>query len=265
MGETPYKTSFISRTRKSAAIVPPASPINTWSNPCRKTICKTAPRLAPSAIRIPISWVRWFTENASTPPIPAAVMTSASSANKPSNVLFQPDGDHELSRPDLVERLNARDRLLRIDPPNRFAQFVPHTAGRPVRSDHERAGGQSVPGPKRKMNFVLRVGIDLRTRIRDETDDRGPVFPVIERDPLSNRILARPVTAGERLIDDHHLRRFAGVAALEKATTQQRLADGLEIIFAADQNKRRRRGGVRLRVAVLDCERRRIIREPIQR
>ena len=90
------------------------------------------------------------------------------------------------------------------------------------------------------------------------------MLPIIERDPLSDRILALPETAGERLIDDYDLRRLARVTALEKAAPEQRLADGLEIIFAADQGKGRGGRRVRLRITMFDCERRRIIRESVQ-
>ena len=38
-------------------------------------------------MRTPISWVRWLTEKATTPPSPAAVMQSASSANIRSSVV----------------------------------------------------------------------------------------------------------------------------------------------------------------------------------
>jgi len=38
------------------------------------------------AIRTPISWTRWLTETAMTPPIPAAAMANANNANKPSRL-----------------------------------------------------------------------------------------------------------------------------------------------------------------------------------
>ena len=74
---------------------PIARPPSVNRKPSPTTIDTTFDRLAPSATRTPNSCVRWLTEKAMTPAIPAAVITSASAANKPSNVVVSRGGASE--------------------------------------------------------------------------------------------------------------------------------------------------------------------------
>ena len=78
--------------------MPIARPMSTREIPWRSTIVRTLPRCAPSAIRIPNSCVRWLTENAMTPAIPAAVMTSASRAKSPSSAAVSLHGARDAER-----------------------------------------------------------------------------------------------------------------------------------------------------------------------
>ena len=71
------------RVSASAPARPRLRPIVTSISPSRMTIASTPVRAAPSAIRMPNSCVRWLTENAITPAIPAAVMTRARRPNMP--------------------------------------------------------------------------------------------------------------------------------------------------------------------------------------
>ena len=53
---------FSARARSSAPPMPIRTPIRVSMMPCRRTRAMTSRTWAPSAIRIPISWVRWLTE-----------------------------------------------------------------------------------------------------------------------------------------------------------------------------------------------------------
>ena len=57
--------------------------------PCPITMRSTSPRLAPSAMRRPISCVRRETAVASTPPMPIAANTSATAAKPPSRTVLK--------------------------------------------------------------------------------------------------------------------------------------------------------------------------------
>src|SRR5687767_13954198 len=89
------------------------------------------------------------------------------------------------------------------------------------------------------MDFVLWFGINLRASVRDHANNRDPVLSIIEGDAAAYWITARPVAAGERLIDDPHRRRALDIAAEKRAPTQKRLAHGLEIILTSDQDEPR--------------------------
>src|SRR3954452_15991153 len=113
------------------------------------------------------------------------------------------------------------------------------------------------------MDFVLWLGIDLLAGVRHDPDDRPPILAAIESDPLSDGILARPISAGQRLIDDHDDWRLPRVAGREKTSAQERLADGFEILLRADQNEAGGGSGVCLRIAMFDGEGGRIVRQPV--
>ena len=57
--------------------------MSTSERPCRSTIVRTLPRCAPSAMRMPNSCVRWLTENAMTPAMPAAVIDQREQGEEP--------------------------------------------------------------------------------------------------------------------------------------------------------------------------------------
>ena len=97
-GWMPKSSPPIKWPSPTAPATPNESPTIMSIIPSRKTIHNTALRSAPSAIRIPISWRRWFTKNPMTPPIPVAVMTNASPANKLNNVVVNRGEDSESER-----------------------------------------------------------------------------------------------------------------------------------------------------------------------
>ena len=69
----------------SAPATPTASPNNTSVIPCRMIIVTMRARVAPSAMRMPISFVRCVTASAITPLNPAAVIASATRAKSPNS------------------------------------------------------------------------------------------------------------------------------------------------------------------------------------
>ena len=81
------RSPLISLVKRTAAAIPKARPTATRLSPSLSTMPRTSARPAPRAMRTPISWVRWLTEKATTPPRPAAVMQSARSANIRSSVV----------------------------------------------------------------------------------------------------------------------------------------------------------------------------------
>ena len=83
------------------------------------------------------------------------------------------------------------------------------------------------------MDFVHRRRIEMLTRIRDHAHDRVPGLPVVESKSMPDRILRRPETARERLVNDRDQRRGLRVAAVESASAQQCLPHRFEIILAA--------------------------------
>ena len=66
-GLTPKSNEPTSRSAANDAAIPTSRPGINGSSPWRTTIRRIAPALAPSAIRIPISFVRCATEYATTP------------------------------------------------------------------------------------------------------------------------------------------------------------------------------------------------------
>ena len=82
---TPNSRLFISAAAPIEHASPSTIPIPA-SNPASfRIIPCTALRCAPSAIRTPISRVRWLTEYATTPYRPTTPSTSASPANPPTS------------------------------------------------------------------------------------------------------------------------------------------------------------------------------------
>ena len=70
VGLTPTRIEAIDRVKTHASATPAATPPMTSTNPCRNTSRRIAPRSAPSAMRIPISCVRWLAANETTPYTP---------------------------------------------------------------------------------------------------------------------------------------------------------------------------------------------------
>ncbi|MND02318.1 hypothetical protein D3C83_216570 [compost metagenome] len=66
-GPTPTRRVATSRVRKPAASRPIKRPMTTSVIPCRITRTTTSSARAPSAIRMPNSWVRWPTAYDITP------------------------------------------------------------------------------------------------------------------------------------------------------------------------------------------------------
>ena len=97
----------------SAPAKPAARPNSISVNACRIIMVKIRTLVAPRAIRIPISRVRCVTANAITPVSPAAVMTSARTANTPSSqVVWR--GDATESSSTSLKSFHLIDRGLRV-------------------------------------------------------------------------------------------------------------------------------------------------------
>ncbi len=64
---TPKSRLAITRVRATAAGIPMATPSSAKTRPCRTTSVNTSFRVAPRAVRIPSSWVRWATAYEITP------------------------------------------------------------------------------------------------------------------------------------------------------------------------------------------------------
>src|SRR5262245_13834414 len=87
-GSTPNSRPFRNRDSGIAAAPPTARPMSAMAAPSPRIIRRISTRWAPSATRMPSSFVRWLTEKASTPATPTVAMTSASAANSPMSVAF---------------------------------------------------------------------------------------------------------------------------------------------------------------------------------
>src|ERR1051325_2074282 len=88
----------ISLLSASAPTIPTVKPISTSVIPCRITIARMPVRVAPNAMRIPISRVRCVTDSAITPVRPAAVIISARTAKRPSSQTVRRGDATESSR-----------------------------------------------------------------------------------------------------------------------------------------------------------------------
>ena len=82
----------MSRVAKSAPTTPNASPMPSSTPPSPRIIRCTRLLSAPKLIRMPISFVRALTENASTPAIPTAAMITASIPNDDTSAAFNRRG-----------------------------------------------------------------------------------------------------------------------------------------------------------------------------
>ena len=92
VGSTANSSRATTRVTISAPASLHASPTATGVSPCRTIIRTTLARGAPSAIRTPISVVRWFTESETTSAMPEAVMISATAANSVTSIAVRRGG-----------------------------------------------------------------------------------------------------------------------------------------------------------------------------
>ena len=120
---------------------------------------------------MPNSCVRWLTENAITPAMPAAVMTSASRPNSPISATTTRRGV-SVERPDVGERAEVRDRQVRVVRVRRRADRRAPSSGRlqSVFTIH-------VVAEQRRLmerHVDLRAGraIELLAHVGDDADDR---------------------------------------------------------------------------------------------
>src|SRR3954453_2286706 len=88
-GVNPKSSDATMRVRAREATTPTATPIPAVNSPCPSTRPRMVLRLAPSAMRTPISLVRRVTEYAMTPYIPATASRSAVPANTPSRITLK--------------------------------------------------------------------------------------------------------------------------------------------------------------------------------
>src|SRR5262245_5979944 len=82
---TPYSSPPIRRVTAKAAASPAATPTSVRIIPCFSAIRSTSPGRAPSAMRTPISRVRWLTECEITPYSPTTPSASPSKPNTPTS------------------------------------------------------------------------------------------------------------------------------------------------------------------------------------
>ena len=115
VGSTPNSSVVSTRVRTSAPPKPIARPTSDQLQPLAQHHAQHVGRArAPSAMRMPNSCVRWLTEKATTPAMPAAVITSASSAEQAEQRRGQARRG-ERRGADLGQRAEIVDRLVRID------------------------------------------------------------------------------------------------------------------------------------------------------
>ena len=94
-GATPNKSSRITPVMmERACAAERASPADEQHDPPSRRISRcTRPLSAPRLMRMPISFVRALTENASTPPMPTAAMITASMPNAEISTAFSRCGE----------------------------------------------------------------------------------------------------------------------------------------------------------------------------
>ena len=166
------------------------------------TIVMMSRDLAPSAMRTPISRERAETVNASSPWMPMAASRNATAAKAPSTRSCTTRGAVS-SDDDVLERLNAGDRQLRI----RARLMIDRTAGISVVERHGRTDHQVFRGIEAKLPVAhlrcrhvdLRLALALEAAhpdVADHADDR----PHRERDRelLADRIAIGKVLASKR-------------------------------------------------------------------
>ena len=173
--------------------IPTTVPVNASINPCRTTIISTDCRDAPSAIRIPNSFVRCVTESAITAAIPLALIINASNAKSPSKIVVTRGDatDSCCSRSSVATRSTANCESTSCSVA-RTAEII--AAGSPAvlttRFDAEavlRDGG---------VKFVLHLAVQpVLLHISNHSHNRGPMLPLVERHTLSHRVFRRPPDA----------------------------------------------------------------------
>src|SRR5881296_1038226 len=126
--------------------------------PCHTMSPRTLLRLAPMAIRIPISWLRWATVYDNTPYSPTAARTSASPANTPNIVLPSRRGLWQIRRGLLHRGAHRRDQVFGAAPS----------------AHHERGNECARVGGQRDIEVHRRVfhGTEA-ARIGHDADDLG--------------------------------------------------------------------------------------------
>ena len=134
--------------------------------------------------------------------IPVAVMTSASAAKSARSSAVS-RGDERLLRPHLLERAEAVDRLVRVDPVDgvgrRSRDMLIGFATVRTRTVEESVGyWRSVEVDlvgRRRREAVL-------PHVADDADDREPRLPLVEGDAVADGLLAGPEVVGHRLVDE---------------------------------------------------------------
>ena len=157
---------------------------------------------APIAMRTPISTVRWLTDSASTPPMPAAVITKRDERE-----------DSEQHRGD-----PRRARPSRGAPPRACGCGRPAAPGR-SRAPRGCSSAAAAPGSLRvRTSTAPQPGLCAKGRysscaglavepvladVADDADDRDPrLLFVAEAHALADRVLVAQVVARERLVHD---------------------------------------------------------------
>ena len=164
-------------------------------------------RAAPSAMRMPNSCVRWLTENATTPAIPAAVITSASSPNSPSSVAVS-RRRRERGRADFATACGS------CRPADRDRSRARRRGS--ARSIDRRIDACCAPASWwRAGRSGTSAGRARRAPVRFSCCRASATTPTMRRPRCGRRrrrsrwpigILARPVVPRQRLVDDHDRR-----------------------------------------------------------
>ena len=205
------------QTHQHVSSFPVASPL--------PTLCDG---VAPRASRTPSSCLRWLTDSAITPAIPAAVMTSASPANIASRMAVS-RGDATASLSHVLQSLNPINRSLRIDLIDRLAHQA-RDAHRISRRAHQTDCSQTRSAREeyrshrwaRDPDPYCFTSLTIPTMVTQ-------VSPRSKLTRLPDRVLIVPAMASGGLIDHRNQQRLLVVLVFKSPTLYQRHANRLEV------------------------------------
>src|ERR1017187_8754265 len=194
---------------------------------------------APSAMRRPISCVRCVTEWPTTPTMPTAASTRATTEKTLSRSMGK--------RREPVESWTTSSMVWKPDTgqsgktPRGFLDSRGECGGRVDGADHDghhrpaglRVRPEELPLDRHVQALVMHIADDPHHR---EARPVGPAQP----DRSADRIFLGPKGARHRLVDDDRSRRTDGILRRELPPLQDRNAHGPEVVWAGDAVARAR-------------------------